>query len=132
MSRDLLAVMGFDGTLEAINPAWEATLGFDEATLLARPFPEQVHPDDLAPAASVLERLKRGETVARFEDRLRHADGSWRWIAFRVISHGGSGLFVTSPCGGMCVNIAKLASGEFVFVGHGSGAASAAWRRSWV
>jgi hypothetical protein len=46
MSRDLFAIMGFDGHLKTINPAWEATLGFDEATLLSRPFPEQVHPDD--------------------------------------------------------------------------------------
>ena len=46
MSHDLFAIMGFDGYLKAINPAWEATLGFDEATLLAMDFPKQVHPDD--------------------------------------------------------------------------------------
>jgi PAS domain S-box-containing protein len=87
-SRDLLAVMGFDGYLKAINPAWEATLGFDEATLLAQPFWEQVHPDDHAAVGALVERLRNGETVARFEDRLRHADGSWRWIAWSLVPEG--------------------------------------------
>ena len=44
MSRDLLAIMGFDGDLKAINPAWETTLGRDTETLLALSFREQVHP----------------------------------------------------------------------------------------
>jgi PAS domain S-box-containing protein len=87
-SRDLLAVMGFDGYLKAINPAWEATLGFDEATLLALPFRDQVHPDDHAAVIALVELLQKGETVARFEDRLRHADGSWRWIAWSLVPEG--------------------------------------------
>jgi PAS domain S-box-containing protein len=85
MSRDLFAIMGFDGHLKGINPAWQATLGFDEATLLSRPFPEQVHPDDHAAVREVVARLHRGETVDRFEDRLRHADGSWRRIAWTLV-----------------------------------------------
>ncbi|MBC4019326.1 hybrid sensor histidine kinase/response regulator [Siccirubricoccus deserti] len=88
MSRDLFAVMGFDGRLKAINPAWENTLGFDEATLLVRPFPEQVHPGDHAAVEAVVERLRRGEAVDRFEDRLRHADGSWRWIEWGLVPEG--------------------------------------------
>jgi PAS domain S-box-containing protein len=85
MSRDLLAVMGVDGYLKAVNPAWEATLGFDEATLLSRPFPQQVHPDDHAVVGDAVVRLQRGETIQRLEDRLRHADGSWRWIAWTLV-----------------------------------------------
>jgi PAS domain S-box-containing protein len=87
-SPNLLAVMGFDGYLKAINPAWEATLGFDEATLLALPFWEQVHPDDHAAVGALVERLRRGEAIAHFEDRLRHADGSWRWIAWGLVPEG--------------------------------------------
>jgi PAS domain S-box-containing protein len=88
MSRDLFAVMGFDGYLKAINPAWEATLGFDTATLLASPVGVQVHPDDHDAVGAVVERLRRGESVSRFEDRLRHADGSWRWIAWNLVPEG--------------------------------------------
>jgi PAS domain S-box-containing protein len=88
MSRDLFAIMGFDGYLKAINPAWEATLGFDEASLLAMDFPKQVHPDDHERVAAVMEPLARGETVRGFEDRLRHADGSWRWISWTLVPQG--------------------------------------------
>jgi PAS domain S-box-containing protein len=88
MSRDLLAVMGFDGHLKAINPAWETTLGRDTETLLLLSFRDQVHPDDHAAVQAMMVRLLRGETVARFEDRLRHADGSWRWISWTLVPEG--------------------------------------------
>ncbi|WP_203234491.1 PAS domain-containing protein [Sphingomonas solaris] len=88
MSSDLFAIMGLDGTLKVINPAWTTTLGFDEATLLGRPFPEQVHPDDHDAVRAAVERLRRGESIARFEDRLRHADGSWRWITWSLVPEG--------------------------------------------
>ncbi len=88
MSRDLFAIMGFDGRLKAINPAWETTLGMDTATLLSLPFPEQVHPGDHEAVQAILEVLLRGESVDRFEDRLRHADGSWRWISWALVPEG--------------------------------------------
>lgn len=80
--------MGFDGRLKAINPAWEATLGRDAATLLSLSFREQIHPDDHDAAEVVMERLLDGETVERFEDRLQHADGSWRWISWTLVPEG--------------------------------------------
>jgi signal transduction histidine kinase len=36
----------------------------------------------------MMEDLLRGETVAGFEDRLRHADGSWRWISWTLVPEG--------------------------------------------
>lgn len=84
MSRDLLAIMGFDGKLKAINPAWETTFGRDAETLLSLSFREQVHPDDHPAVMEMMERLLRGESVERFEDRILHADGSWRWISWTL------------------------------------------------
>jgi PAS domain S-box-containing protein len=88
MSRDLFAIMGFDGLLKVINPAWETTLGTDTETLLSMSFRDQVHPDDHAAVQAMMVRLLRGETVERFEDRLRHADGSWRWISWTLVPEG--------------------------------------------
>jgi PAS domain S-box-containing protein len=85
MSRDLFAIMGFDGILRAINPAWDATLGMDSETILAREFSQLVHPDDYASVVTVIEKLRGGEAVVGFEDRLRHADGSWRWISWTLV-----------------------------------------------
>lgn len=35
-----------------------------------------------------MEILLRGQSVERFEDRLRHADGSWRWISWTLVPEG--------------------------------------------
>jgi PAS domain S-box-containing protein len=88
MSRELLAVIGFDGQLKVINPAWTATLGYDAATMADLRSREQIHPDDLRRVRAVFDRLINGETVERFESRLRHADGSWRWIAWTLVPEG--------------------------------------------
>jgi PAS domain S-box-containing protein len=88
MSRDLFAIMGFDGRLKAINPAWEATLGRDTETLLSLSFREHIHPDDDQAVRAVIERLLRGESVERFENRLPHGDGSWRWISWTLVPEG--------------------------------------------
>lgn len=88
MSRDLFAIMGFDGRLKAINPAWQTTLGRDTATLLSLPFREQVHPDDHEGVVAAMDVLLSGESVPRFEDRIRHADGSWRWISWTLVPEG--------------------------------------------
>lgn len=88
MSRELLAIIGFNGQLKAINPAWTATLGHDGATLINLPSREQVHADDLPSVRAMFGRLVSGETVERFEARLRHADGSWRWISWTLVPEG--------------------------------------------
>lgn len=84
MSRDLFAVATFDGCLKSINPAWARQLGRTSDELLAIPFAEIIHPDDLAATADVLARLKRGEPVHQFIVRLMKADGtaiSFAWSA---------------------------------------------------
>jgi len=88
MSSDLFAIMDFDGRLRAINPAWTSTLGYDEATLLSRDVRVQVHPDDQGAVREIIERLRRGETITSFEDRLRHSDGSWRSISWALVPEG--------------------------------------------
>ena len=85
MSRDLFAIIGVDGRLKAINPAWEVTFGRDTATILALSPQEQFHPDEISGVQGVMTRLRAGETVERFENRVRHADGSWRWISWTLV-----------------------------------------------
>lgn len=87
-SSELMAVAGIDGSLKSINPAWTRTLGYNEATLLSRPFAELIHPDDLEAAAGIIAGLGRGEDVARFEDRLRRSDGTYCWISWTATAGG--------------------------------------------
>ena len=88
VSQDLLAVAGTDGYLKAVNPAWTQLLGHDAATLLATPFAEFIHPEDLGAAGDIMSSLARGEVTQRFEDRLRCIDGSYRWISWTAVPEG--------------------------------------------
>jgi PAS domain S-box-containing protein len=88
LSRDLFTVASFDGRLRRLNPAWNSLLGYDPETLVGSNFSLLVHPDDRAEATRNIARLTAGELVERFENRLRHADGSWRWISWTATPEG--------------------------------------------
>jgi PAS domain S-box-containing protein len=88
LSRDLLAVAGFDGYLKAINPAWCRVLGRSEATMLECPFAELVHATDHAGMDAALAAMRSGEAIWGFECRLRAADGSYRWTAWTAVPEG--------------------------------------------
>jgi PAS domain S-box-containing protein len=88
LSPDLFAVIGLDGRLRRVNPAWATLLGYDPEALVGSTFSLLIHHDDHAPLAETLDVLRRGESVARFEDRVRCADGGWRWISWTAASEG--------------------------------------------
>jgi putative two-component system response regulator len=81
LSLDLIATASFDGYFTRVNPAFTRTLGFTADELLARPFAEFVHPDDLpATNAAVIEQTEAGHEVFNFQNRYRTKDGSYRWL----------------------------------------------------
>ena len=90
LSPDLLAISTPDGYLTQVNPAWQELLGWTAAELMARPFHERLHSDDVARTHEQVRRLAGGGAVRGFRNRFRHADGSWRWIEWstRVVPDG--------------------------------------------
>ena len=82
LSRELICVLGFDGYLKTINPAWKWTLGLPDDDLLSRPFIQLVHPDDKTATEAEFEKLKLGGEIIYFENRLRAKDNTWRWFAW--------------------------------------------------
>jgi PAS domain S-box-containing protein len=76
---DLLMVGALDGRLLAVNPAWTDVLGFDEVTLLSRPFWELIHPESIGASGDAVREMQEGR-VARHQNRVRTADGGYRWF----------------------------------------------------
>lgn len=85
VSQDLLMVSDYDGIWRTINPAWTRTLGWSEAELLNKTSRWLEHPEDQARTMAELGKLTAGQRTIRFENRLRHKDGSYRWLSWTAV-----------------------------------------------
>ena len=84
-TNDLMGTAGLDGYLKKINPAWHRQLGWDDATLLGKPFVDLIVSEDHEHTGQVVARLAAGERVSGFVDHLRTNAGEIRavmWDAF--------------------------------------------------
>jgi PAS domain S-box-containing protein len=89
VSEDLLGVANFDGYFLSANPAWTNLLGWSEDEIKSMHVNELRHPDDAAAAIAARRQLARGMQNLRIENRFRHRDGSWRWIAWTMTTDQG-------------------------------------------
>jgi PAS domain S-box-containing protein len=80
LSLDLLCILGVDGYLKRMNPAFERTLGYQAAELRSRPLLEFIHPDDRQAVAAAIARLQTEHGAERFEGRYVRSDGVVRWL----------------------------------------------------
>jgi len=87
LSPDLLCIAGFDGYFKRLNPAWERVLGYSREALCAVPYVEFVHPEDRAVTGSRADAVAGGATLLHFENRYRHADGSYRWLEWTAVPY---------------------------------------------
>jgi PAS domain S-box-containing protein len=89
VSQDLLVVTDEKGVLLSTNPAWEAVLGWTEIELVGNTYHWLVHPDDLFATDLEHARLIGGARAMRFENRMRHKDGSYRWLSWTATPENG-------------------------------------------
>ena len=80
-AQDLLAVADKRGIFRAANPAWTMVLGWDPNEVVGRHYLDFIHPDDHALSEDALSRVAI-TGPPRHENRYRHRDGSYRWIAW--------------------------------------------------
>jgi PAS domain S-box-containing protein len=80
LSLDLLCILGVDGYLKRVNPAFERTLGYQADELLSRPLLEFIHPDDRQTVEAAMAELQTGRGATRFETRYVRSDGVVRWL----------------------------------------------------
>lgn len=80
-STDIILVIDPDSTVQYVSPAATRLLGYEPAAMEGTPALDLVHPDDLAAAAGVLATsIAEGGIAPPLRYRVRHADGSWRWM----------------------------------------------------
>jgi diguanylate cyclase (GGDEF)-like protein/PAS domain S-box-containing protein len=78
---DLLATADRRGYFTCLNPAWEQALGWTREELMAEPFLNFVHPEDLERTCQEVARATGPDPhVTSYENRLRTRDGGWRWL----------------------------------------------------
>lgn len=93
LSEDLLAVLGDDACLRAVNPAWTTCLGRAPDELIGRPLASLAHPDDRDTCTLALTTAGRngngdGTPTRRFSLRLEQSDGGYRAVAFSAVATG--------------------------------------------
>ncbi len=80
-SREIIAVLGADGTLLFANATFSTNLGYRSEELLGRSFHALVHSVDVALVRNQLAQVAN-QSMASLTTRcrLRSRDGSWRWF----------------------------------------------------
>jgi len=91
LSIDMFAIVDARGNLLRTNPAWERVLGHPGEALVGQPIWPLVHPDDLAEGKERVRPAVDGAEVHDSRARVRHADGSWRWLSFNLSGIGPGG-----------------------------------------
>lgn len=80
-ARDLITVLGPDGTIRFESPSIRRVLGYDPAELRGEIMFDYVHPEDRADAMQAFNAVVREPGRALSHTlRFRHRDGSWRWF----------------------------------------------------
>ena len=81
-SPTLIAVIGLDGYLRKASPSFTKTFGYSEEELLATPYFEFLHPEEVHVSFERLKEVSQGFMPRSFEGRCRCKDGSWKWVSW--------------------------------------------------
>lgn len=92
LSLDAFCIAGFDGYLKYANPAFARILGYTQEEVLARPFMDNVHPDDVESVGAVFIGPAEGKDTSGFECRLICTDGSVRWFKWNTHTRPDEGV----------------------------------------
>lgn len=82
LSPNMLCVADFNGYFRRINPAVENILGYTPEEMMAKPFIEWVHPDDIEATVAEVKRLESGAPTLDFHNRYLCRDGYYKWISW--------------------------------------------------
>ncbi len=80
-SSNLITILNADEIIRYVSPAVQGVLGYKPKELIGKSTYEFVHPDDLPVVKDNFQTvLQDSTTTSSIEFRVRHKDGSWRYI----------------------------------------------------
>ena len=83
-SSDLCCLIGIDGYLQQVNPAWQTLLGWSTSELMAQPWLTFVHPEEIGSTQRVYQQLVKGEPM-QWENRYSHKNGGYRLLSWKML-----------------------------------------------
>ncbi len=87
-SQSLLAVITMDtGVIHQVNPAWQRILGYAPEQLVNTLMSDLLHPDEHEQNRQAWLQLQATGTLHDSEARIRHHDGSYRWVRWHATYH---------------------------------------------
>jgi PAS domain S-box-containing protein len=89
---NLVCYVDLDLKLTQVNPTFRRALGRSAADVVGSSILSLVHPDDTESTARALGEVADGNDPLRFECRLRHADGSYKWLEWECIPYKSRGF----------------------------------------
>jgi len=85
---DVILVLTAGGDVTYASPAIERVLGYPVDSLVGTTAFELIHPDDIGTALDSFAAAFNGMNSPNgLQYRVRHADGSWRWVESRATNH---------------------------------------------
>jgi PAS domain S-box-containing protein len=96
--------MRSSGALDAVNPAWQAYTGLDEAAARGDGWLGAIHPEDRALIRERVGEVARTGVSCQVEYRFRRADGAFRWYLAQIATLPGENCTVAG-CIGTAIDI---------------------------
>ena len=82
-ASDIITVIDADTTIRYQSPSVRQLLGYEERAIIGTRLAGLIHPDDQARIVAILhDMLNDNEARMMAEMRVRHDDGSWRYVEF--------------------------------------------------
>ncbi len=117
ISVDMMCICGMDGYFKQANPAFETVLGYTTAEILAVPFIEFIHPEDIEKTYKEFDKIGEGATTINFENRWRCKDGTYKWMSWKAAPYLQDGIIyaIARDVSDRKADLAALAASEAKF-----------------
>lgn len=93
LNQDLFAIVDETGHYKRVNEAWSALLGYSQDQIVGHPVGQVLHPDDRGKVDDYRQELTEGMPVGGVVTRVRHVQGHYLEIEWRVL-HTGDQVFL--------------------------------------